>query len=96
MLDTIIDNLSRLDSLIGYIPTVIHILILVFWTIFIRVSKAKYQVTINWSLFILLVSITAQLLTLFTLSRTFAEYSFILLSIGILQIIFTKNTDNKF
>lgn len=86
MLNLLIDNLSRLENLSSYIPSIIQLLIFVLWIFIIRVSKAKYQTSVGWSLFLLLVSIVAQLFTLTFLAQMVAEYSFMFLGIGIIQL----------
>lgn len=96
MLDILIDNLSRLENLSSYVPYIIQLIFFVLWIFIIRASKAKYQASIKWSLLILLVSIIAQLFTLITLAKTLAEYSFMILGVGIAQIVLTKNDNSRF
>lgn len=90
MLDAIFDNLSRLEDLSGHIPSIIQFFILILWIFIIRISKARYQTSIGLSLFLLIISLVAQLLTITFLARTIAEYSFMFLGVGILQIVFMK------
>lgn len=91
MLNTIIDNLSRFEDLSIHIPSIIQLFILILWIFFLRVSKIKYQASVGWSLFLLLISIIAQLFTLTTIAYIVAEYSFMLLGVGIIQIVFTRD-----
>ncbi len=87
MLDTVIDNLSRLEDLKGYIPSIIQLFILIYWIFIIRVSKVKYQTSLSLSLVLLTVSIVSQLFNFIFLARTMAEYAFISLGVGIIQLI---------
>ncbi len=87
MLNAVIDNLSRLENLSDNIPSVVQLIILLLWVYIIRRSKVRYQTSIGWSLFLLLLSIIAQVLTLKFIAQTLAEYAFIFLGVGILQLI---------
>lgn len=93
MLDAIFDNLSRFENLSTYIPSLIQLLILIIWIFIIRISKAQYQTSIGLSLFLLLVSLIAQLLTITFLAQTVAEYAFMFLGVGILQLFFMKQDE---
>lgn len=93
MINTIIDNLSRLENFINYLPSIIQIFIFIIWIIIIRSSKAKYKTSLGWSLFLLILSMVAQLLTLISVAQIIAGYSFMLLGVGVIQMVFTKNND---
>ncbi len=94
MIDTVIDNLSRLEDFSRYIPSIIQLFIFILWIFIIRVSKAKYQTSLNLSIFLLMISVLAYLFNIIFLARTSAEYAFMLLGVGIIQIVFTKNGDS--
>lgn len=95
MLDTVIDNLSRLEDLNSYIPSVIQLFILVLWIFIIRSSKAKYKTSLCLSLFLLAIAILTQLFNIIFLARISAEYAFMFLGVGILQIVFAKNDNSS-
>ena len=95
MFDALVDNLSRLENLNIYVPSLIQLSILIIWIIVLRVTKSRYQASLRWSLVILIIAILAQLFTLTSLARTLAEYSFMLMGVGIIQIVFTKNEHSK-
>lgn len=94
MLDIIIDNLSRIEILSKFVPTIIQIIIVSLWILTTRKTKAPYRNSLALALFLLSVSIISLVLTLTTLARITGEYAFIFLGVGILQIVFTKNDDS--
>lgn len=91
MLEKIIDNLLALGEINNFVSLIAQLIFLIFWIIIIRVSKWKYQTSLGLSLFLLFISMVTQLLNITSFSRGVAEYAFILLGVGILQIFFTKN-----
>ncbi len=90
MLNTIIDNLSRLEDLNIYIPSLIQLGVLIFWIFIIRISKASYRTSVGLSLFMLFLSLLFKLITIAFLAQTLAEYAFMFLGVGIIQIVFSK------
>lgn len=90
MFNEIIDNLSRLEILTGYIPSLIQLVVLIAWIILVRVSKVKYRASLNLSLFLLGIAMLTQLINNSLLSKTISEYSFIFLTVGIVQMFFAK------
>lgn len=93
MFNTVIDNLSRLENLSIYIPSVIQLFILILWIFIIRISKASYKTSVGLSLFVLVISLLFQLITITFLAQILAEYSFMFLGVGILQMFFSKEDD---
>jgi len=88
MLDRVIDNLSRLESLTPHIPSIIQIMIFLLWIGIIRKSKIGYKTSLIISLFLLSLSGMALLINLNSLSGTLSEYAFLFLGIGIIQATF--------
>lgn len=93
MLDTLIDNLSWLESLRSYIPSVIQAIICLIWIFIIRITGIKYQTSLIISLFLLILSILVLMLNQVSTAGILGEYAFLFLSIGIVQSIFSK-TEN--
>lgn len=93
-LGAVIDNLSRLENLSTYIPSVIQLSILLFWVFIIRRSKTPYSSSLALSLFLLLISVVMLLLTFTSVAKTLSEYSFLFLGAGIIQMLFMKYNDS--
>lgn len=90
MLDVVIDNLSRGEDLIGYIPLVIQVSILLLWIYIIRRSKVRYETSLIISLFLLFLSIITMLLNQTFIAGVLGEYTFLFMTVGIIQTIFAK------
>lgn len=91
MLNAIIDNLSRLEVLSRYIPSVIQIGVILFWIFVTRKSKNGYKISFIISLFLLLLSIAPLVLTYTSVAGVIGEYAFLFLGIGIIQILISKD-----
>lgn len=92
MLNAITDNLSRFEVLNIYIPSFIQLVTLIFWIFILKLSKAKYQVSIGLSLLLFLLFILAQLFMITFLARILAEYIFLFLGIGVFQMFISKES----
>lgn len=90
LIDRLIANILADNNLGNHINNIIQVLIVLIWIYITRKSKAGYKRSISISLLLLVLSILMLLFTLTPTAAFIAEYSFIFLSIGILQIIFTK------
>lgn len=73
MFEALMDNLSRLENLNSYIPSLVQLGILIIWIVILRVTKSRYQASLRWSFVILIIAIIAQLFTLVSVARTLAE-----------------------
>lgn len=90
-LDAIIDNLSRLEILSQYIPSIIQIGVVLFWIFVTRRSKNGYKTSLSISLFLLLLAIVVLVLNFTHLAKIIGEYAFLFLGIGILQMLISKD-----
>lgn len=94
MLDIVLDNLSRLEVLAGYIPSLIQVSILLVWIYIIRRSKLRYQTSFVISLFLLFLSIIALLLNQISVAGVLGEYTFLFLAVGVIQTLLVKVNDD--
>lgn len=91
MLDIIIDNLYRLESLGQYIPSVIQIGGILFWIFVTRKSKNGYKISLIISLSLLLVSIAVLVFNLTAVAKVIGEYAFLFLGVGTVQMLISKD-----
>ncbi len=87
LIDRLITTILTIDNLSSHVNNIIQVLIVLIWLYIFRKSKTGYKSSLFISLFFLLLSILMLVLTLTTAAAFTAEYAFVFLGVGILQLI---------
>lgn len=91
MFDTILSYLEELIVIVpDYLPGVLHLLTAIAWIFVIKKLGFKYEVSLKICLGLIFISLVVTTLTLRFMAGILAEYAFIFLCIGIIQMVFQK------
>ena len=86
LINRLLDTIFSLENLGSYVNNIIQVLIALIWIYITRKSKSGHKSSLFITLFLLALSVLMLVLTLTTAAAFLAEYAFIFLGVGILQL----------
>ena len=96
MVDVILYYLEVIGGFIfPYLPSLLNFLVIFIWVIIIRKRRLTFGASLKVCLVLLFVSMLIVIFSLKFIAGVIAEYAFIFLLVGIVQLIFQKSNHAK-
>lgn len=87
-------SLLQIENFIGNIPALLYFVVFLMWIFIVWKSKLPYQVSLKISAFLIVLSTIVLVFTLTTVAVTAGQYAFLFLGIGIIQLLFAKDSQD--